>query len=169
MAYRLALANQKGFYNCKCLDLIIRCLSFKPNVNFLTDQTGMVFLYLNKCLGSSKNSLILVYVRPDREISTCRAAEREHLTMEESWQLLWQGQRGELILVPLQQAHLLPVTHKALSHHKTLHKRKGWERCLMRLIDFYFLCGLTPPPTHWHPWVKQRTLTHPARRLLHVW
>ena len=33
--------------------------------------------------------------------------------MEESRQLFWQGQRGELILVPLQQAHLLPATHKA--------------------------------------------------------
>lgn len=29
--------------------------------------------------------------------------------MEESWQLLWQAQWGELILVPLQQAHLLPA------------------------------------------------------------
>lgn len=41
--------------------------------------------------------------------------------MEESRQLLWQGQRGELILVPLQQAHLLPVTHKASSHRTPTH------------------------------------------------
>lgn len=37
--------------------------------------------------------------------------------MEESRQLLWQGKRGELILVPLQQAYLLPETHKASSHY----------------------------------------------------
>lgn len=40
-----------------------------------------------------------------------RADNWEFLTMEESGQLLQQGQRGELILVPLQQAHLLPATH----------------------------------------------------------
>lgn len=37
--------------------------------------------------------------------------------MEQSRQLLWQGQRRELILVSFQQAHLLPAKHKALSHH----------------------------------------------------
>lgn len=44
-------------------------------------------------------------------------AEREGLTMKQSRQLFWQGQRGEFILVPLHQAHLLPAKHKALSHH----------------------------------------------------
>lgn len=55
------------------------------------------------------------YVRSDRDQSG-RADKRECLTMEESRQLLWQAKRGELILVPLQQAHLLPATHKASSH-----------------------------------------------------
>lgn len=41
--------------------------------------------------------------------------------MEKSRQLFWQGQRGELILVPLQQANLLPVTHKALSQRTPTH------------------------------------------------
>lgn len=57
---------------------------------------------------------ILWYVRSDRDQSG-RADERECLTMEESCQLLWQAQWGELILVPLQQAHLLPATHKSLN------------------------------------------------------
>ena len=48
------------------------------------------------------------------EIRVVDWTKRECLTIEESRQLLWQGQRGELIFVPLQQAHLLPATHKGL-------------------------------------------------------
>lgn len=67
------------------------------------------------CLGRGGNTLYLVVCEVWQRRSG-RADERECLTMEESRQLLWQAKRGELILVPLQHAHLLPATHKASSH-----------------------------------------------------
>lgn len=64
----------------------------------------------------AETARLLWYVRSSRDQSG-RADERECLTMEKSRQLLWQGKRGELILVPLHQAHLLPETHKTSSHY----------------------------------------------------
>lgn len=50
-----------------------------------------------------------------QDVRQIRVDDMECLTMEKSLYLLGHLKRGELILVPLQQAHLLPATHKSSS------------------------------------------------------
>lgn len=171
---------------------------------FLTKRKQIALFFTSKMTDLScvwdwtETAWFLWYVRSNRDQSG-RADERECLTMEKSRQLLWQGEWGELILVPLQQAYLLPETHKASSHYSptpiklsqcvaatnTVSSNEAWRegleatrggvthhKRLSKMLNAYYKSCSLCVAKFFVPHThtdNQATYTHPARRLLHVW